>query len=500
MTGDHSPIRIVVIGGGIAGLSAAHRLVELRDEKKFPLDMTLFEAGDHLGGVIRTMKQNGFLIEAGPENFITTKPAALALCRRIGLTDQLLPTNEEHRRALVVHRGKLHPVPEGFLMLAPTQFLPFAMSPLFSWRGKLRMAMELFLPAKKHNDDESLASFVTRRLGREAFERVAQPLVSGIYTADAYTLSLRTTMPRFLQMEEQHGSIIKAMWCERRAAARARKERSGGTGSRGGDSGARYSIFVSFKNGLQTLVDALAARLPAGTVRINQRVARIAPAPGDTEEDGKPHLLYITLENGTRLEADGVIITGPAHHAAALVENFDTALAAQLSTIQYASSVVVSVAYRQSDVSHPLDGFGFVIPEVEKRSIIASSFSSVKFPGRAPEGHVLLRCFIGGAIRPDAYEWDDDRMVTAVRQEMKDLLGIEKKPLFTLVHRHYKSMPQYPVGHLKHIARIKEQLARHPGLLLAGNAYGGIGIPDCVQSGEEAANNLVVALMVRITV
>ncbi len=500
MSNNPSTIHIIVIGGGISGLSAAHRLIELRDEKKLPLKVTLLEAGDRVGGGIQTLRQDGFLLETGPDNFITTKPWGVALCRRIGLADRLLQTNESNRRALLVHRGRLHPIPEGFLMLAPTRFLPLAISPLFSWRGKLRMAMELFLPARREDEDESLASFVTRRLGREAFERAAQPLVSGVYTADPRNLSLRATMPRFLEMEAQHGSVIRAMWREQRAAAKARRRRGGETERRGGDSGARYSMFVTFDEGLQTLTDALAGRLPEGTLRLNQGVVKIVSAPGDAEQVGNRSRWRVVLKEGPSLDADGVILAAPTYGAAEMLKEADAALAARLAGIDYASSVVINVAYRQGDLSRPLDGFGFVVPAIEDRSIIACSFSSVKYAGRAPEGYALLRCFAGGAIQPHIYEWDDARLTEAVRRELRDLLGIEAAPLFTLIHRHPRSMPQYPVGHLGRVAHIQELLARHQGLALAGNAYGGVGIPDCVHSGETAAEGLVAALATRTQV
>lgn len=478
---------IVVIGGGVSGLSAAHRLIELRDEKKIPLDVTLLESGSRLGGGIQTLRRDGFLLETGPDNFITTKPWGIALCRRIGLADRLLQTSEENRRALLVHRGRLHPIPEGFLMLAPTRFMPLALSPLFSWRGKLRMAMDLVLPARRDNEDESLASFVIRRLGREAFERAAQPLVSGVYTADPQTLSLRATMPRFLDMEQQHGSVIKAMWREQRAARLRRKQAGGKPGS---DSGARYSMFVTFDDGLQTLIDALASRLPENAVRLNAGVSSIAPLP---QENGMPRW-RVTCEGGTAMDADGVIVAAPTHRASKMTGGFDPTLSGHLNAIAYASSVVINLAYRQTDLVRPLDGFGFVVPAVENRSIIACSFSSVKYAGRAPEGFVLVRCFAGGAIQPHVFEWDDDRLVAGARRELRELLGIEAEPLFALVHRHPRSMPQYPVGHLRRVAQILECLDRHPGLALAGNAYGGVGIPDCVHSGETAAERVLDAL------
>ncbi len=478
LTTHHPPHCIVVIGGGITGLAAAHRLIELRQEKSLPMEVLLLEASDRLGGNIATRWQDGFLIEEGPDAFLSQKPWALKLCQRIGIANKLIQTNETYRRTFVVHRGKLHPVPEGFYMLAPTKFTPFVFSPLFSWCGKARMAMDLILPRGPKQEDESLASFVLRRLGREALERIAQPLVSGVYTSDPQNLSLRTTMPRFLEMEEKHRSIILAMWREQQAARNGSK--GAGQKSRS-DGGARYSLFVSFKDGMATLIDELAARLPEGVARLNHRVESLMP-----DERG----WRITVTTGETLKADGVIIATPAYHAATLVQTFDHVLASQLSDIQYASSIVVNLAYRRSDVPHPLDGFGFVVPAIEKRSLIACSFSSVKFAGRAPEGYALLRCFLGGGIQPEIYHLDDDALLEAVRREMRDLLGITAPPLFSCLSRHPKSMPQYAVGHLQHVAHIRAQLENHRGLLLAGNAYGGVGIPDCVRSGEEAAEKL----------
>jgi len=471
--------RLVVIGGGITGLAAAHRLMELRLEKSLPMDVLLLEASDRWGGNIATRWQDGFLIEEGPDAFISQKPWALKLCQRIPTCrDKLIQTNEAYRRTFVVHRGRLHPVPEGFYMLAPTKFTPFILSPLFSWRGKARMAMDLILPRGPKQEDESLASFVLRRLGREALERIAQPLVSGVYTSDPQNLSLRATMPRFLEMEEQHRSIILAMRRERFAARDGNQ--AAGQRSRG-EGGARYSLFVSFKDGMATLIDALLARLPQGVARLNHRVESLRPDGGGWR---------VTVATGETLKADGVIIATPAYQAATLVQAFDPVLAAQLSEIPYASSIVVHLAYRRSDVPHPLDGFGFVVPAIEKRRLIACSFSSVKFAGRAPAGYALLRCFLGGGIQPEIYHLDDDALLEAVRHEMRDLLGITAPPLFSCLSRHPQSMPQYAVGHLQRVAHIRARLQTHRGLLVAGNAYGGVGIPDCVRSGEEAAEKL----------
>jgi oxygen-dependent protoporphyrinogen oxidase len=451
--------RIIIIGGGITGLSAAHRLSELSGERNHSLDVTLIEARDRLGGVIHTVKQDGFLIDSGPDNFITAKPWGLALARRLGLESELLSTSEAHRRALVVRRGKLMPIPEGFLLMAPTKFMPLITSPLFSIPGKLRMAMEILLPARKVNEDESLASFVTRRFGHEALERVVQPLISGIYTARPERLSLRATMPRFLDLETTYGSVVKGM----RREGKRHKTRG---------SGARYGMFVTFRGGLETLINALRDRLNHVRIRLNEHVARV-----DKKASGSAIPCWsVQLEDGTSMEADGIIITGPSPHAARLLTGVDTGLAEQLSAVQYASSAVVHFAYRREQVAHPLDAFGLVVPIAEKRKIIAASFSSVKYEGRAPDGYVLLRAFMGGALHPDMMEHN----TTA--------------PHFAMVHRWPESMAQYDVGHLQRVGAIRRRLGDHNGLQLAGNGFEGVGIPDCVRAGERAAEELLASL------
>jgi len=461
-------MRIIVIGGGITGLSAAHRLVELCSDKNPPLELLLFEGSERLGGVISTGRKDGFLIEEGPDSFITTKPWAIELCRRIGLDSQIIQTNDENRRTFVLHRGRLIPLPEGFLMMAPTRFMPLLTSPLFSWQGKMRMLLDLVIPRAQGSNDESLASFVKRRLGKEALERVAQPMISGIYTADPEKLSLRATMPQFLEMEEQHGSLIRAMLHEQKAAKQLKR----------GESGARYSLFASFVNGMQTLVDALVARLPKGSVKLNHSVRSL-----ETSNRG----WKLITDQGLEVHADAVIIAIPANCAAGLVSRVDQPLAADLSTIENASSAVINLAYRRENISHPLGGFGFVVPAIENRTIIACSFTSVKLAGRAPEGFVLLRCFVGGAIQPEIYERDDSTLVEIAHKELCELLLIKAQPVFALVHRYPKSMPQYRVGHTELVAKINDRISKHIGLAVAGNSYGGVGIPDCIHSGESAA-------------
>jgi oxygen-dependent protoporphyrinogen oxidase len=469
--------RIIIIGGGITGLSAAYRLSELSIERNCPLDVTLIEARDRLGGVIHTIKHDGFLIDSGPDNFVTAKPWALALAGRLGLESELLSTNEAHRRALVVRRNKLMPIPEGFLLMAPTKFMPLITSPLFSLPGKLRMALELFLPARKGNEDESLASFVTRRFGGEALDRVVQPLISGIYTARPERLSLRATMPRFLDLEAQYGSVIKGM-------------RSEGKRYKAKGSGARYGMFVTFRDGLQTLVNALRDRLNHVRFRLNEPVARVHKKA----RGGAIPCWSVELDHGGSMEADGIIISGPSRRAAGLLTGVDTELSEQLSTVQYASSAVVHLAYRREQVAHPLDAFGFVVPISERRSIIAASFSSIKYEGRAPRGYVLLRAFMGGALHPEMMQQDDKALIVTARRDLDNLLGITTAPHFAIVHRWPESMAQYDVGHLRRVAAIRRSISEHKGLQLGGNGFEGVGIPDCVRAGERAAEELLGSL------
>lgn len=455
--------RVAVVGGGISGLAAAHRLVERSRELGRPLEVRLFEAGERLGGVIRTDHLDGCVLEAGPDSFLSEKPAALHLCERLGLTDRLVGTREEFRRTYVVRDGRLHALPDGFLLMAPTRFWSLLTTPLFSWPGKLRMALDLLLP-RGPAGDQSLADFVTRRLGREALARVAQPLVGGIYTADPRRLSLAATMPRFLEMERTTRSVILAMWRQQRAAAQ-----------RAAGSGARWSLFLSFDGGLQVLVDALARRLPDSTVQLGRPIAAIAPRPG----------------GGWRLddadECDALIVATPAHAAAALLRPLNAPLADQLDAVPYASSATVTLAYDREQIPHPLDGFGFVVPHVEGRALLAGTFSSLKYPGRAPAGTMLVRAFVGGALQPELVELDDDALAAAVRRELADLIGVRATPRLQRIARWRRAMPQYQVGHLEHVARIRARSAAL-GVHLAGNAYEGVGIPDCIRSGEAAAD------------
>jgi protoporphyrinogen/coproporphyrinogen III oxidase len=465
--------RVVVVGGGIAGLAAAHRLVELNNEKALGLEVMLIEASPRLGGVIATEKIGDFIVEAGPDSFITEKPWALRLCERLGLATRLVSTQTANQKIYVVHKGKLQALPGGFFLLAPTRFWPFVQTPLFSLGGKLRMAAEIFLPRGPMDGDESLGAFVRRRFGAEALDRVAQPLIGGIYAADPDRLSLSATMPRFKEMEGARRSIILSMASEQRRRARNRE-----TGS-----GARWSLFVTLAGGMQELVERIASRL-VGCVRLNTPIIRLA-------RDADKGLWHMNTEGNKSFEARGVILATPAFQTGGILNHVAPAAADDLQQITYASTATVSLAFRQTDFPGKLDSFGFVVPAIEQRKIIACTFSSLKYPGRAPEGYVLLRAFVGGSLQPDLFQDDDATMVKNVRAELAGLLGVTAQPFFSRLWRHPRSMPQYLVGHDARIKRIEADLDRFPTLALVGSAYHGVGISDCVRTGEEAAERLV---------
>ena len=470
--------RIAIIGGGISGLAAAHRLTELSKEKNLSIEISLFESSARLGGVIRSYKRDGFLLEAGPDSIVTEKPEALNLAKRLGIESDIISTNDEYRRSFIVSGGRLHPVPEGFHLLAPSRIWPFATTGIFSLAGKARMAMELFIPRRKNTngkDDESLAQFVRRRFGQEALERMAQPMVGGIYTADPEKLSLRATMPRFLDMERRAGSVIRALLQARRKESQA---------SNKGTSGARYGLFISFKNGIQTLVDELAKRIPSDAIKLNIKVESLL---FDKDLDQ----WKIKAKDNETHTVDAVCLALPAYGSAALLRPLDAQVADELDAIPYASTATVNLAFRREDIPHKLDGFGFVVPFIEKRTVMACTFCHVKYAGRAPDGYALLRAFVGGNLQPEMFALDEERMIKGVLKDLRDLLGIEKPPLFVEAAKWPRSMAQYHLGHLERVERINERLKAFSSLRLVGNAYNGAGIPDCVRIGEKAAEELL---------
>jgi len=462
--------RIAVVGAGITGLAAANQLLELAPQAQ----LSLLEASDRVGGVLETSQRDGFLIERSADNFLTRQPWATDLCQRLGLGEQLLPTDERLRRALVVCRGEIVPAPVGFVLMAPKKLLPILRSPLLSWRGKLRLACEPVVPRRTDDADESVASFARRRLGREVFERLVQPLLAGIYTADPERLSMKATMPQFVEQEQAHGSLWRA----------ARHERSTPTGQdQTSEAGARYGLFLAPRLGMQQLVDKLISRLPKGALQTGAPIASI------TKHDSRWRLN--PAADRLRSDFDAVILTTPAHIAATQLDSLDGKLSAELAGIEYAGCSVVCLGYRKSQIAKAITGFGFVVPTIERRKIIAVSFASLKFPGRAPDNQILLRVFVGGALQPELADLPDDQILKLVAQELRDLLGVEGDPLLTEIARYSRGMPQYHLGHLDRVERIERLASLHAGLELAGAAYRGVGIPQCIHSGQQAAQRVV---------
>ena len=463
---------ILVVGGGISGLAAAHRIVERSRSESFPVRLILVEASERLGGVIVSSRRDGFLLEGASDSFITDKPWAIDLCRRLGLSEELIETNTDARRSFVVRDGRPVPVPEGFHLLAPARTLPFLRSSLLSAIGKLRVCAEYFLPKKSSQEDESIASFVRRRFGQEALERIAQPMVSAIYGADPDQLSMRATLPRFLELEKTYGSVIRGM-------RKKQKERSARS-----TSGPRYGLFLSLRGGMQTLVDRLISHMPEAKVRFRTKALAL-------ERSASTERWRLSVSGGEVLEADAVCLALPAYAAGVLLKEADSSLSQMLNSVPYGSMVTTNLAYRRSDIPHPLDGFGVVVPTIERLPILGCSFSSIKFEGRAPQGNVLLRVFLAETKQQPVSSLSECAIINQVRKTLKTLLEITAPPLFSSIHYWNKSMPHYPVGHLGWHREVQQRVRTLPGLALAGNAYSGVGIPDCIHTGEVAADHLV---------
>jgi len=483
-TAASKTFRVAVIGGGITGLAAAQRLVSRSDN----VQVVLLESSRRLGGIIRTESADGFLMELGPDSFITNKPAALQLCEEIGFTDQLIPTDAGFRRSLVLRNGKPMPVPDGFMLMAPSNPWAILTTPVLSIVGRLRLLSEALIARRTTEEDESLASFVRRRFGQQTLERLVQPLVGGIYTADPEKLSLKATMPRFSEMEQSHGSVIRATLAQQRMD-RHHSSRPHSVVNESSGSGARYGLFATASGGLSDMVAAIERTLrKSGQVEIQLggEVTAIEGLPASASH------WRVQLRDQRPLTFDAVIMTLPTHAAVRILR---TAISPELHTalqeIEYASSAIVVSGHQLSDFDHPMDAFGLVVPAIERRKILAVSFSSRKFPDRAPAGMILLRTFVGGALQSELLNNDDDTITGFVNDELRSIFGMKAEPLFSEVIRYNKSMPQYHVGHLERVARIESMLTTTPGLHLAGSAYTGVGIPDSIASGRVAADNVL---------
>ncbi|NOT27002.1 MAG: protoporphyrinogen oxidase [Acidobacteria bacterium] len=444
---------MAIVGGGIAGLAAAYEL-RLRG-----LTVCLLEAADRPGGVINTERFDGWVVDTGPDSLLVQKPAGVALCRELGLEDRLVTTTPP-RTAYVLRGGVLRPLSEGSFLGFPISFGALARSPLFSWRGKLRMACEIAVPRSSSDGDESIASFVRRRFGTEALNYLAEPLLAGIHAGDAERLSMRSLFPRLLEAEQRSGSVLRSVRAQPRAPSHT----------------ASTGAFVSLAGGIRELVDTLAAAIPAGTIRLSERVTELRRAGGFTIESSR----------GT-VRARAVVLSVPAYVAAGLLLGIDTALAALCDAIPYASTATVAFGYRRSQIRHPLNGTGFVVPRTERSPLLAATWVTSKWPGRAPDGCALLRGFLGGGRDPNRLDRPDDELVTLARQALSDTLGIQGEPVFSRLYRYTRQSPQYEVGHLQRVATIEQRLSQVPGLFLAGSGFRAIGIPDCIADGREMA-------------
>ncbi len=470
---------VVIIGGGITGLAAAYYL-----QKYAPPQVTysLLESDSRWGGKIVTENISGFTIEGGPDSFLTQKPAALNLCRELGLEDRLLGANEVKRKVYVLINGRLRPLPDGVMLVIPTRFTPFVTSSLISLPGKLRMALDLFIPRRRQDGDESLASFIRRRLGQEALDKIAEPLMSGIYVSDAERQSLAATFPRFMELERTHRSLIKGMLIQKRQMAQR--------------AGPSLPLFMTLYGGLEEMVRALCARL-RGDIRLNSPVVRLELVDRDEagSHRGRAKGYRVRLRDGQMIHADAIVLTVPAYTAATLVAPLHATLAHHLRGIRYVSTATLSLGYRRDEIDHPLDGFGFVVPRREPTPLMACTWTSTKFPSRAPADHVLLRVFLGGPHREDTVMLEDENILNLVRRELRCIMGISADPVLVRLHRWQNANPQYDVGHLERVAEIEKLAGELPGLYIAGSAHGGIGIPDCIVQGENVAKAVLAMAM-----
>ncbi len=458
--------RIAIIGGGISGLTAAFSLEEHR--RTGAIDYTLYESAPHLGGVLRTEKIQGCIVEAGPDSFLTEKPWAADLCRALGLTDELIGSNDADRKTYILIHGRLIPMPDGLMFMVPTKILPTGFSPLFSWGTKLRMVRELFHPRCAAEADESVASLIDRHYGAEMVDRLADPLLSGVYGGEAASLSVRAVLPRFAEMERTHGSLGRAMLAARKKIPHSANQIA-------------PPLFTSLKNGMQQLIDALVPRLSPASLLTNTPVQSIQPDAGG----------WRVSTGLTSDYFDAIILAVPAHAAAQLLSICGPDLSAELAAIAYTSSITVGLGYDRNVRQSLPPGFGFLVPRSEGKRLLAATFVHNKFPHRTPEDRALLRCFFAGSTAENIWELSDDEIIAIVRTELQQILGLRATPLFARVYKWKSAMAQYGVGHLERLDRIERLCQQLPRISLAGNGYRGIGVPDCVRSGRDAAEQML---------
>lgn len=458
--------RIAIIGGGISGLAAAFELQQ-HIHAGAHVEYVLYEASSRLGGVLRTEQVDGCVVEGGPDSFLSEKPWAADFCRALGIGDQLIGSNDPQRKTYILTGGSLVEMPDGLMLLIPTRILPAALSPLFSWKTKLRMMQELSLPPRSVDHDESVAAFVERHYGSEMVDRLADPLLSGVYGGEAANLSVRAVLPRFAEMERTHGSLGRAMLAARKKIGPASKTAP--------------PLFTSLKNGMQSLAETAVAQLTPASLLMNAVVQAIQPQAGGW-----------TVSAGLQSDQfDRVIVALPSRSAAEIMQNTCPELAKELAAVQYSSSITVGLGYDREVRESLPPGFGFLVPRSEGKRLLATTFVHNKFPYRAPDDRALLRCFFAGSHAENVWPLTDDQIVSLVRNELQPILGLQAEPLFARVYKWKGAMAQYGVGHLERLERIERLRQQSPGLALAGNGYRGIGVPDCVRSGREAAKQLL---------
>ena len=461
--------RIAIMGGGISGLAAAYTLEQHR-RNGAPIEYVVCESSARLGGVLVTEKVDGCLVEAGPDSFISEKPWASDLCRQIGLGEELIGSNDADRKTYILKKGKLIVMPDGLMFMVPTKILPTVFSPLFSVRTKLRMAREWFHPPGRVTGDETVAELVKRHYGEEMVDRLADPLLSGVYGGEAHQLSVRAVLPRFAEMESKHGSLGRAMLASRKKMSQARKETA-------------TPLFTSLRDGMRQMVDGVLSQLPRSVLQVDAPVQAIQAQDGWTVSAGY-HSDHF----------DSVIIALPAQEAAKILQLAIPGLAAELAEINYSSSITVTLGYDRAIRESLPPGFGFLVPRSEGKRMLACTFVHNKFPHRAPQDRALIRCFLGGSRDELALQLSTDEILRVAQKELREIIGVNADPLFTRVYKWKGAMAQYGVGHLERLDRIERLRGHFPGLFLAGNGYRGIGVPDCVRSGVEAAKNSLVFL------
>ena len=472
-----NPRTVVIVGGGISGLATAFALQEQAAAAGLSIRCTVLESGSSWGGKIVTHRVGDLVTEAGPDSFLSQKPAGLELCAKLGLTDQLINTNETVKKAFVLHGGRLHELPEGLVSFVPKQLGPFLRSGLLSWIGLARMGLDVVVPRGSSQGDESLASFFRRRFGSQAFDRVLEPLMAGIYAGDAEQMSLKATFPRFLELEQQHGSIIRGMM--------AAKKKAPSTPA----SGSKRTMFVSLRNGLGDLVTALTTRLTRQDVELRLG-CQVDALRVRSHQPGR-WMYDLILNDGTALSTESLVLATPAYVSAELLRPLTPIAGGLLEMISYTSTATIAMSYPASAVAGAVEGFGFIVPRKEGRDLIAATWTSLKWPHRAPADQVLARCYVGGVGREAILQLDDDQLVARVRAELSALCGIKAEPTYVEVNRWWKAMPQYTLGHLDRLTQLDAAVSRYGGVVLTGAGYRGVGIPDCIRDGALAAGRVV---------